>query len=63
MSKHQKRNTLLLINPAFYRSYKETYSSNRYPLSPGYMPHTSILENLLNVQLFNQTDPNYDTQL
>lgn len=31
------QNTILLVNPPFYRLYKETYSSIRYPLSLGYL--------------------------
>lgn len=44
MQTHRKQNTILLVNPPFYRLYKETYSSNRYPLSLGYIAGTIAKE-------------------
>jgi anaerobic magnesium-protoporphyrin IX monomethyl ester cyclase len=40
MKTEREQNTILLINPPFYRLYGETYSNNRYPLSLGYMAGT-----------------------
>ena len=42
MQSHRKQNSILLVNPPFYRLYKETYSSIRYPLSLGYLAGTII---------------------
>jgi hypothetical protein len=33
----QKKHRILLIEPPFYRLFKDTYSLDRYPLSLGYL--------------------------
>jgi radical SAM superfamily enzyme YgiQ (UPF0313 family) len=53
MQRYRKQNTILLVNPPFYRLYKETYSSIRYPLSLGYLAGTIIEKTAWKVFVYN----------
>jgi anaerobic magnesium-protoporphyrin IX monomethyl ester cyclase len=47
-----KRN-VLLVNPPFYRLYKDTYSNVRYPLSLGYLGATISKETNWSITVYN----------
>jgi hypothetical protein len=48
-----ERHRILLIEPPFYRLYKNTYSLDRYPLSLGYLAGTIRNETDWNVLVYN----------
>ncbi|HUU27440.1 MAG TPA: radical SAM protein [archaeon] len=49
----QDRPGILLIEPPFYRLFKDTYSLDRYPISLGYLAGTIRKETTWNVTAFN----------
>ena len=49
----QSQHRVLLIEPPFYRLYKNTYSLDRYPLSLGYLAGTIRNETDWNVLVYN----------
>ena len=49
----QNRKRILLIEPPFYRLYKDTYSLDRYPLSLGYLAGTVYKETDWEVLVYN----------
>src|SRR4030042_818082 len=44
---------IVLIEPPFYRLFKDTYSLNRYPLGLGYLAGTIRKETNWNVMVYN----------
>ena len=50
---NQNRHRILLIEPPFYRLYKDTYSLNLYPLSLGYLSCTIKKETNWEVMVYN----------
>jgi hypothetical protein len=49
----QNRHRILLIEPPFYRLFKDTYSLDRYPLSLGYLAGTIYKETDWEVLVYN----------
>ncbi len=49
----QNRHRILLIEPPFYRLFKDTYSLDRYPLSLGYLAGTIHKETEWEVLVYN----------
>ena len=49
----QNQHKILLIEPPFYRLFKDTYSLDRYPLSLGYLAGTIRKETNWNVMVYN----------
>ena len=49
----QNRHRILLIEPPFYRLFKDTYSLDRYPLSLGYLAGTIHKETDWEVLVYN----------
>lgn len=50
---NQNKNKILLIDPPFYRLFKNTYSIHRYPLSLGYLAGMIIKETNWSVMAYN----------
>lgn len=49
----QNQHRILLIEPPFYRLFKDTYSLDRYPLSLGYLTETIRKETNWSVMVYN----------
>ncbi len=49
----ESRNRILLVEPPFYRLFKDTYSLDRYPLSLGYLAGTVKKETRWAVTVYN----------
>ena len=49
----QSKKTILLIDPPYYRLFKDTYALARYPLGLGYLAGTIKKETDWNVIVYN----------
>ena len=49
----QKEKKILLIEPPFYRLFKNTYSLDRYPLSLGYLASVISQKTIWEVMAYN----------
>ena len=62
MVQNQRKRKILLIEPPFYRLYKDSFSLSRYPLSLGYLAGTIKRETNWDIMVYNADfSPKNDT--